>query len=441
MSPSPFDAPIESVMEDLETQRVLLEIINEEGPDGIDDRDNVLDGIEQLEAKLANLRKNRFESTNSSKWSPMRPTTSDRSASLAQLDGLSDLNPVQSSSPRTPGLRVPQRPDSTQRPSVIPSSKRPFESSGSEEVFGRPSKRSATTYPHKSLSSSPSISSSRSRVEDFQRNSNDDQDDDDEIWELLGLNNTESFRELQDEQRKAEQYLDERKEQERRDAEYARLVQEGLYEPLPPESVASASSPGNSGYLSSSRPASPNTRLDQPVTSRFPGFNWLGPDNPGDTYFSRPPGPFSGTNTRLPRTNTNLSLDPHAASISNSSDSDLVEITQMDFHNSARHPPDYTPVQNSPLNVYPNPYQGMNTSFGPRGIMTHYPSTFSYPLQSSSSWYNSNAIRQTIGKLDQRNLFENSKNSLWDGGFDPKSAILAVEDYTQYGPYEYVHQV
>ena len=222
------DAAIASALEDLQLQHVLLQSLDEEQPDAFDEREDILEEISRLERRISTLRKDRFKLQKRSS-----PSANKGSLARAQLDGSSFSSP-------------------SSHISSSPGSKRP-----ADQQLQGPSKRSAS-----STSRHPADSSRNDE-------SQDDFSDGDDLLELIGVDGTDTLRELQDEQRRAEQWLNDRKEQEKKDAEFALMLQEGLYEPPHPASVASASPPGTS---SPPRPASsPDDRLDSAQSARLPG--------------------------------------------------------------------------------------------------------------------------------------------------------------------------
>ncbi|PWY88357.1 hypothetical protein BO70DRAFT_427146 [Aspergillus heteromorphus CBS 117.55] len=151
---------------------------------------------------------------------------------------------------------------------------------------------------------------------------------------ILGVDSANIFRDIQEEQKKAEKWLEERREQERRDAEYARQLHESFFQPQP----------------SSSRHIVSSSDPDTPEPS---------PQRPHQRNSHRPPGPSQ-------LAPPSRSLDPNRSAflgrlmearesglppgMRDSDDSDVAEITPLDFQ---RH------VQNSPprTNRYPLPWE------------------------------------------------------------------------------------
>jgi hypothetical protein len=223
--------------------------------------------------------------------------------------------------------------------------------------------------------SSPSIAGSGRRESNAS-------DANDELWMVLGLDSKDSFREFQDEQKKAEKWLEDRKEEERRDAECARRLQDNL--------------------LASPRPNSP-----QSFSSRYSGsdiFNTVGPPAFGPERSGRnrspdlpPIRPLSDTLSRPPSLSS-LSRPPaarpdHAAgradshrlppvhSLAGLDNNDIAEITPADFLR-RQLPPYSSTAFNRSMSPAPNDLPTSNTysSFrdpsGPQGAK-YFPSSYS----------------------------------------------------------------
>lgn len=172
-----------------------------------------------------------------------------------------------------------------------------------------PSKRPASRESR--LSESPSS----------RRQSNDSEQD---LLEFLGIDDPDELRMFQDEQKRAEEFLEQRREEERRNAEVARRIQEGL-DPSPRPYSAQSSSTNYSGSNVFNGVASPslapgnnNTNTSWPNFS--PSLNPLPiasfPDVPAPTPFN-------------PRREPSRAHVPSVISLLDSDDSDVGEISPM----------------------------------------------------------------------------------------------------------------
>lgn len=427
------DVSIEDVMEDIQLQHVLLQSLEEEQPDAIDEKEEIRDEIKRLEKELADLRKKRFQNIFDRQQPFVRESTPSNSLSRAQLDGGYDLDPLgsprlpirQRLSAMSPPSEPPRRKDSARfSPAPRPSKKRRYQDADPEEDVEPSTKRSATPYPRDSRSPSPSGLPTEREFEGFPLGSPEDSDAADDLRELLGFDSRDAFRELQDEQRKAEEWLEERKEQERRDAEYARMLQEGLYDAPRRGSTTSASSLGYSEFPSGSLPDSSN-RLDTAQKDRLPHSNEPGPLNSysGDAYRSTFAQPFNGKRGET-------SKHPDSISLLDSSDSEVAEITALDFENNVGHPPDSKQASTSGRAVYPSAYPWMdNTS-------SSYLSKGGIPGPSSAhSWSPSGVLQGAMDKFNSRGLLKTAGRSLWGGLADPVSYLHAFNEYQNLQPY------
>ncbi|KNG87578.1 putative SWI/SNF family DNA-dependent ATPase Ris1 [Aspergillus nomiae NRRL 13137] len=386
---SPTDASIEDLLEDLQLNHVILQSLEEQRPHAVAEKQEILAAIKTLETRLAELR---GTATKSPPHSHFAPHQGPENSFLyrAQLDGSSRSSPVNSPW----GLRQDQ---STMSPPSQPfqSARKLAESSqplgpltirkrGREEDDDRnhalddgtetdwtddlelPSKRVATKIP----SSSPISLPVRSLQGQGPKQDDGFDDSMDELRKVLGLDSNDIL-ELQDEQRKAERWLEKRKEQERLDEEYARRL-EGLQESPRPASARSTSSTHYSGFSLPS-PA-PMTRNGTP----FPNVNRSIPGaiQPTDIYrspFVPPP---------LPETNRPGHQPLQPTITPDSDDSDIAEISAHDFElligPSSKRPfvsqhsigGSHYPLQDSFLQQrpYSNMYPYLESMPGPSGI-------------------------------------------------------------------------
>ncbi|KAB8079502.1 SNF2 family N-terminal domain-containing protein [Aspergillus leporis] len=381
-------AAIEEILEDLQLNHVILQSLEEQRPSAVAEKQEILDVIKGLETRLAELRgtatrdpppRSRFSSQQGSGTSSMY---------RAQLDGSSDSSPVNSPSDVRPGqstMSSPQHPFQSAarlgepvRPrGPLPIRKRQREEEDTDvetdwrDDLELPFKRVATK-----LSSSSSPSSRSVRSLQGQGLGDEPGDSTDELRRLLGLDSHDTFLRLQDEQRKAEQWLQERKEQERLDEEFARRL-EGFQESPPRPSSARSSSSTHFSGSSLPLPTSPAPQADRMNELPFSSIHRSMPSLIQPTDIQRSPwGP-----PPLPeRSRMGLQHLP-PRTIHDSDDSDIAEISARDFQRliSPSAPPlpphpsiDSTryPLQNrmSQHQPYSNVYPYLESMPGPSGV-------------------------------------------------------------------------
>lgn len=202
-----------------------------------------------------------------------------------------------------------------------------------------------------------------------------------ELMNFLGLDDPDEFRMFQDEQKKAEQFLQQRKEEEIKNAEIARVIQESLV-PSPRPYSAQSNSTSYSGSnvfneLHSPPPAPANNRSSRP---NLPSLNPRGPNG----FFDLPaPTPFN------PRGSSRPSL-PSVVSLVDSDESDFGEFP----------PPVYNRRQ--PLGALGGP---SDLPCGPSPFQRRMPNTHSVrsstsPGLGSSTLFGPNVLQSTMARLD-----------------------------------------
>ncbi|RAH47187.1 DEAD/DEAH box helicase [Aspergillus brunneoviolaceus CBS 621.78] len=221
MAPHNNDEAIREVLEDLELQHVILQSLEEECPDAEQDRQEILDVIEGLETRLAVLRGEPIGRTANSSPSPTRSS----SMSRTYFDGVPAFpldNPTSSSHSAERAARsFPGSPlNRTSRKRQLSTSSIEGEHDDGDDDsddLEAPIRREQRKRVRRRLS--PESHSSRRSAEDESDVGLDDGND--ELRRMLGL---DSFRLMQEENRRAEHWLKAQKEQERRDAEFARQL-------------------------------------------------------------------------------------------------------------------------------------------------------------------------------------------------------------------------
>ena len=379
-----IDASIAAALEDIQLQKVLLQSLEEEEPDATAERDDILDEIDRLEEKLAALRKERFNLSGRKKSQPGHSSAS-KGLSSAQLDGSSDA--PSRKHPRTDDLQLP------------------------------PSKRSATS----------SDSASDDSHQDPSEAVLDELAGDDDLLELIGVDGSDTLRELQEEQRKAEDWLKERKTQEQKDAEFARMLQEGLYEPPRPASVASGSAQEGP---SSSQPASPIAiHNSAPQGSLPPIARGPPPTAPAPTPVGRIP--LEPSKPALAPRPSYPNLLP--ASVKNS---DTTKIGPQKLPNN----PFNGQIANRPQKSFPDylssTYPQKDFSQGLQNPLKTGPSSSGTALEPtgpkpSFPWQVPNPVREAIDSLNPSHLWDRV-GSLWGGPSDPFLSPLGFDEFREY---------
>ncbi|KAE8355418.1 SNF2 family N-terminal domain-containing protein [Aspergillus coremiiformis] len=441
---SSTDTSIEDVLEDYQLYHVILQSLEEQRPDALAEKEEILDIIKGLETRLAGLRGTATRSPPHSQ-STFRPGPENSFMYRAQLDGSSGSSPVNSPrtlQPRQSAMFPPPQP--SQSATMLAKPFRPLgplaiRKRGREEDhdhdddhdddddddaaaaetdwtddLDQPSKRVATEKP--SSSSSPGSLSSRS----IQRpESGDDLGDSaDELRKMLGLDSHDMLK-LQEDQRKAEEWLKGRVEQERLDEEYARRLQ-GFQESPRPSSARSTSSTHYSGSSCLPLPASPAPWVNEPpfcnIGRSLPGI--ILPPDLHHSPFGASPLPVMGQ-SRLQRLPPTIMPD--------SDDSDIAEISARDFQRLI--PPSseclFTPQPSGASSRYP-----LQDSYPQQQPYSNrYPYLESMPGPSGMGGpglgpaYGPHVLQNTMARLSaEKQLFEHAGKSIFGGYPGPFSS-------------------
>ncbi|KAI9367237.1 SNF2 family N-terminal domain-containing protein [Aspergillus egyptiacus] len=345
---SSTDPAILEVIEDLDLHRAILQSLNEQRrPDDLEQRQETLATIRELETRLAELRGDATDRASSA------------SSAVPNLTGsVSTANPPSPPQFGRPAFSsLPSRPRSPPSNTLleVPSNrKRPYNDVGENDEPSGPSKRTAIRTPGY-VFSEPSSSAASDHISPSSPSSNskNDEDDLDELLGIFGVEGSDTLRALQEEQRRAEEWLERKKEQERRDAEFARSLMES-YDP----------------QLSSSPPGSPLAIRPGPSRPdhRAPSLASNMPPQPGPAYRSADtglsasrtaadsPAAFRGPQFNSPRC------------VSDDDDSDIAEIAPSDFQFRPRFSTPYPAnVQNwgPDLPAHRLPQSAMHSTSGP----------------------------------------------------------------------------
>lgn len=334
-------------MEDLQLHQALLQSLMESRPEACEEAQELQTAIRDLNRKLAQCRGEPLES--------LRPPSSRSSTAMPQFDGSGEDDLGNPASWRTGNrpispLDVPEqnhengvedlypRLDLAGTSASLPSRKRPYHLS---DLVG-PSESSSSS---KRISSRESPPSTPMSVQSFTDGTSVFNDSTEELQRLLGLDNQTNLRAMQQEQRQAEKWLEERKEQERRDAEFARSLQTSWMERDPGPSRPS--SPSSFSSVSFSSVPAPVRQFNVTPTKRPSEFH---PELPPLTHYphyqSNLPGhgsvfhPQKGFQTFGDLSSAHHRLNPtqtfSVTPLNDSSDSDIAEISPLDFQSNVR---------------------------------------------------------------------------------------------------------
>ncbi|KAL3444632.1 SNF2 family N-terminal domain-containing protein [Aspergillus insuetus] len=381
---------IEEIQEDLNLHRAILASLDNRRPEVIEQRQETLEAIKELETKLAQLRG--IDSSESSSHSPssyQEITNSD--IPDAQLDGpvfskpSSPSSPPQFGRPAFSSLPSRSRPLPQNMPSEMPPSRKRRLSDDDETGlgYGQPKRAALEQVTPASTTSTPTSTG-------FDHGSPSDvsaTDDNEELlMEMLGLQGRDNLRALQEEQKRAEKWLEDKKEQERRDADFARTLMESFADSQPSSSAQGSSSNSRpaSAFPERTMPAqNPVINTPPTATNAFTIDTSSAPTNLSTNFLNGFQGPQFDS--------ARVDLD--------SDDSDIAEITPRDFrlHRAAESPFPRSARDRTP---YPAPnldfrsrLQGLDDpslsgprSFhgsvpGPSIMRTSGPSTWGNPLQ------------------------------------------------------------
>ncbi|KAE8145855.1 SNF2 family N-terminal domain-containing protein [Aspergillus avenaceus] len=401
---SSINESAEDLLEDLELHQVILQSLEEERPDAVAEREEILETIRDLETRLVQLRGVDARIPPPSHSSYQHDARSS-DISRAQLDGNSIPYSVnsfrhsqegQSGTMFPPPRPSPKQMESTQ--SLGPLSTRKRRRDDDQGNYDSDSDESDWTddleVPNKRIAPNRPSVSSTSSSHSLSRESlgGDSAEDPNELHKLLGLDSQETLLALQEEQRLAEQWLENRQEQERRDEEIARRL-EGFQGSPRPSSALSNSSTHYSGS-SLPFPSSPAPMVNQiPGGSRFPHIPQpsLGiPQSMGIRH-----SPFEAPS--LPGSSRLAPQLPPLTALQDSDDSDISEISASDWYRLID--PTHRPL--SPIGNTHYRWKE-NVSYQP----SHPSSLFSHPgsralyIPSQHLAYGPNVLHNTMARLN-----------------------------------------
>ncbi|EAW06955.1 DEAD/DEAH box helicase [Aspergillus clavatus NRRL 1] len=467
------DASIEELDDDLQLHLVILQSLEEQRPDAIEEIQEILGVIQDLQTRLTilrgeprtpaevNPRSTRLSTSypdlalaqldgagdvwepmspprwGSSAMSPPRQPPQPRLRQQSSVGGFQECWSREHAHGDTNGIKNPgsyddddlDRPAMSSSASVASSSaiSPPRQSSHSRQQTGagragrslgslairkrtRDDLSSDGSVPlHKRISSNRRPSTSSTASAHSQREGQPADDDIEGLRRLLGLDNDDTLRALQEEQRQAEQWLEERREQERRDEEYARMLTDGLYEPPRPASARSTTSTHYSGSSIPFPPDGPATNQRETETP----FN-LTQRRSGDRQPSELSHPSNGISSSGPG---RAGAHHHPiVTIGDSDDSDIAEITPRDFQHhraaSSIHSARYlAPNYRAGPSYSPN-RQGL----GPRSPGMLPPTSERGAMFIPGSVYGPNVLQSTMARLNaSRQMLEHAGRSIVEG--------------------------
>jgi len=441
-------------MEDLQLHEVILQSLDEQRPDAVDERQEILDIIESLQSQLARHRSQSSPRSSPKNNSATSAPLSSAMLSAVQFDGAYDVSPFGDSPPPPP---PPPRWGQNQSPSFAPAQR-------SDDLSIRKRRHTDVSSdgmrpPTKRIQSDAYLPPTSSQLDQSTQDDSDEYDGADDLRQLLGLDDEDTMLAFQDEQRKAEQWLKERKEQERQDEEYARMLHDGLFErprERPREQLrelprpASAQSSTSTYYSGSSLPfpasPAPTPAPTQAQAPTLPGIDQarlFPPPHQSSSAFLRGvsdrqfrPSMSSFNPTKSLPTNTQLpSLKQE------SDDSDIQEITPSDFWT---RPQDPSFVRNGldkskgmwtssvELSPMPSPQQMSQTY---NSVYQSAPGSSAFETGSGlGPMYGPSVLQNTMARLNAgRQLLDQAGRSVYGGfpstPFKTEDAISHTLDY------------
>ncbi|RAL07409.1 DEAD/DEAH box helicase [Aspergillus homomorphus CBS 101889] len=399
MASASHDEEIQEVLEDIELQQVILQSLDEERPDAQEDRQEILDAIEDLQTRLAVLRRQPIGGTTDAS-----PSHSSRS-SVSRLDSVPTFPLVNPTAPSrnvessSRSLNV-SSPNWSSRKRQLSTSSVENEDDDSDDLEA-PIRREKRARHRLGLGS---ISARRSSEDESEAEVDDGND---ELRRMLGL---DSFRAMQEENRRAEQWLKEQKEQERRDAEFARQLS------MQNDSNA-PQSPSTPSTRSNSPPSLPQFSFAAPGT--FP----MGPQPPA----RQPPAAAAAAPAHW-----DGYRDSGIVTLPDSDDSDVAEIDRQDFRPNVLRPP-VSPRKGSSALYISSQHSGYaagSSRMAQRGSLQFGPRV----LQSTMARLGSGMLDSMSNTISQANriiLGSSGFSYLGPGGYD--SALDYMNDMYGYG--------
>lgn len=448
MAPPSGDVSIEDLIEDLSLHHVLLQSLEESRPDDIENKEELMEAIKSLEQQLARLRGERPDGNRDRSSSAVPPRSHPGSShGLLQVDGGFDDNatdpfsiPRWGGSQQAPISNVRNSPpsqyhgqmpysDTSRLLQPLPTRKRQYrdiDAGYMAEASEPASKRTTPMYP-RSVSSTPAASVSSAGNGDGPRSPGDALDASNELQQLLGLDSLDTLRDMQRHQQEAEKWLEERREQERRDEELARKLQNGWNDAPAHPMTSSSPAPSHATLDSFAMPPPRSQGLDRTgcdARRELPSFDPPDFFAPG-SHRSRTPSVSRQPIESIPVDDMSMRRPPSASQF-DSSDSDIAEITPRDFERSVRQPwrpPPPGGAVSKDINTsngYPsyswNAQQHNNPDIRSSSSNATMPQYVyggdSNPAVSQNSWYGPNVLQNTMARLNEarKNLFDNASH-------------------------------
>ena len=323
---SPTSPSVDEILDDIELNHVILQSLDEERPDAVEDRHDIVNTIQNLEARLAELRGVPQPSESRPPSPPSNQPSGDPGLLRAQLDGNAEnghpmvVSPPYARSAMSPPPRPgpPGQGTTTVLHSLGSSSaqKRPHTpetdaSDDTDDLERPPPKRTLLSRP------SPRPNSREMPDRSFDREGSAESQTDNALMELLNLGGSD-LRALEEAQKELERDIQRRKEQERQDEELARKFQQGYWEP------PSSSQSTPSHYSDSPRPSRPQQPVSTMDRHPYPYHPHPNSTLPNPPHKHVEPSALHSMGPSNPKR-------PAPIYLADSDDSDIAEITAGDF--------------------------------------------------------------------------------------------------------------
>ena len=225
MAASSISMAVDDLVEDLQLHEVILQSLDEHRPGAVEERQEIVDIVKELQTKLADIRGETLQKPQQNlSVRQSTPASSSPARSIGQVDGGYDASPFDNSGQQSPQPSLSQHEEGERHRGPFPVRKRRLSSASLNTQ--PPVKRPQANDP------------SRSNTQTKSSQCDDELDDGaEELRMLLGLDN-DTMAVFQHEQMQAEEELKKRKEQEHRDAEFARVLHESVFDQPQPMSTA-----------------------------------------------------------------------------------------------------------------------------------------------------------------------------------------------------------
>ena len=438
---SPTSPSVDEILDDIELNHVILQSLDEERPDAVEDRHDIVNTIQNLEARLAELRGVPQPSESRPPSPPSNQPSGDPGLLRAQLDGNAEnghpmvVSPPYARSAMSPPPRPgpPGQGTTTVLHSLGSSSaqKRPHTpetdaSDDTDDLERPPPKRTLLSRP------SPRPNSREMPDRSFDREGSAESQTDNALMELLNLGGSD-LRALEEAQKELERDIQRRKEQERQDEELARKFQQGYWEP------PSSSQSTPSHYSDSPRPSRPQQPVSTMDRHPYPYHPHPNSTLPNPPHKHVEPSALHSMGPSNPKR-------PAPIYLADSDDSDIAEITAGDFRKNA--PPQMPRMTDRPtlppLPPHPSHSSYNNTwmnSFRNFSSLPSLPNPYaslggpSRPgpgdMRGSAPMFGPHVLHSTMTRLNQ------GRQMLQDAGRSAMADLNALFPASKVAPYDF----